>query len=160
MTGNSTDKFTWRRIVEIDYNRLLTGFDSDGILIGLADDDQGADAPVTALRWNSDDIEVLLADLRGFDKDGKDYASGYDPRVPPEQRYGRQHSRIWALTRTGDDLVLLTAASAEVVVAVRIPVPAVPALIEALQQAQDGRDDLQRFAEAMAHAYPGDFADD
>jgi hypothetical protein len=153
-----TDQFTWRRIIEIDYARLLTGFDDDGITLGFADADQDDDDPVAALRWNSDDTAALLADLLRFvADDGQDYAGGYDPRIP---QHRPPHSRMWAITRHGDDLVLLTDVSAEIVAAVRIPIAAVPAVIGALQQAMDGRDDLQRFDEAMGHAYPGDFDDD
>lgn len=147
-------KFTWRRIIEVTYDRLLTGFDDDGIVIALADADHGDDDPVPVLRWSSDDTAALLSDLRGFVADGQNYAGGRDPRVPQNREY---FTRTWALTRTGDDLVLLTPINAETVVAVRIPVDAVLAVIAALQAAQDGRDDLTRFDEAMRNAHPDDF---
>lgn len=136
-------KFPWQNIIEVTYDRLLTGFDDDGIVIGLADDDQG-DIPVPVLRWNSDDTAGLLGDLLAFvASDGAGYTGG--------------QSRAYGLTRDGDDLVLLTPINAETVVAVRIPVDAVPTVIAALQQAQDGRDDVIRFDETMRHAHPGDF---
>lgn len=137
-------KFTWRNIIEVSYDRLMTGFDGDGIVIGLADADQGDDDPVAVLRWSSDDTAGLLGDLRAFvASDGTDYTGG--------------QTRAYGLTRTGDDLVVLTPVNAETVVAVRIPVADVPAVIASLQQAQDGRDDLTRFDETMRHAYPDDF---
>lgn len=135
---------TWRNIIEVSYERLLTGFDGDSIVIALTDADQGDDDPVAALRWSSDDTAGLLGDLLRFVADPSgDYAGG--------------QTRAYALTRTGDDLVLLTPINAETVVAVRIPVAAVPTVIAALQQAQDGRDDLIRFDETTRHAYPDDF---
>lgn len=137
-------KFTWRNIIEVSYERFLTGFDGDSIVTGLADADQGDDDPVAALRWSSDDTAGLLGDLLAFvASGGEDYTGG--------------QTRAYGLTRTGDDLVLLTPINAESVVAVRIPVDAVPTVIAALQTAQDGRDDLTRFDETMRNAYPDDF---
>lgn len=137
-------KFPWRNILEVTYDRLLTGFDGEGIVIGLADDDQGDDDPVATLRWSSDDTAALLGDLLAFvASGGEGYAGG--------------QTRAYALTRDGDDLVLLSPVNAETVVAVRIPVGAVLVVIGALQAAQDGRDDVTRFDETMRAAYPGDF---
>jgi hypothetical protein len=136
-------KFPWQNILKVTYDRLLTGFDDGGIVIGLADDDQG-DTPVPVLRCNSDDTAALLGDLLAFVASGSEgYAGG--------------QTRAYGLTRDGDDLVVLTPINAETVVAVRIPVDAVPTVIAALQQAQDGRDDLTRFDETMRNAHPDDF---
>ncbi|QNJ90738.1 hypothetical protein HZU40_21095 [Mycolicibacterium fluoranthenivorans] len=137
-------KYTQRNILEVTYDRLLTGFDGDGIVIGLADDDQG-DTPVHALRWSSDDTAALLGDLLAFvvDPSGENYAGG--------------QTRAYGLTRDGGDLVVLTPINADTVVAIPIPVAEVPAVIDALQRAQDGRDDLMRHDEQIAHADPDDF---
>lgn len=147
-------KFTWDNILEVTYERFLTGFDGDSIVVGLADADQG-DTPVPVLRWTSDDTAALLGDLLRFVADPSgNYQGGYDPRVPQRRQSG---SRTWALTRDGDDLVVLTPINAETVVAIRIPVDAVPTVIDALQTAQDGRDELTRFDETMRNAHPDDF---
>lgn len=136
-------KFTWANILEVTYDRFLTGFDGDSIVVGLADADQG-DTPVAALRWTSDDTAALLGDLLAFVAD-------------PSGHYTGGQTRAYALTRDGDDLMVLTPINAETVVAVRIPVDAVPTVIAALQQAQDGRDELTRFDESMRNVHPDDF---